>query len=807
MIPIVTEGVRDLIDALELSPRVQRLRATYFQEGPQVCAQRLRYALLAWKESEGEPVEIRSAKKLKRILEGVPIVFHKGDATAGNQSRFFRGCAPYIDWNGEYFDKVVDGRKVTFGGPAQVGDMADEDWQICKEAAAYFKGKAPAEAAREITRTLWGDWYDDACAVRVLNLRQEEQPYLPGVPMWGRVLEAGMKGIIRDAETAMDRFRKGNEHDPEKIYFWQAVTIVCKAVVEFAHRHARLAWELASKEPDPARRKELEEIADACQWVPENPPRTLHEAVQSIRLTHVALLLENGRKGADLGRMDQLWYPYFKDDLDEGRVTLEKAADILGSFITYVARLEQIKDLRGREQHQATMINHITLGGTSADGRDACNELTYLILHVLGLLRYAEPHATLRLHEATPQWIRAKALETNQRVNGIPMYLNDKHVTETIQRKGVPLEEARDWAVVGCSQPVVPLRGHYLGMQINAVVPLDLALHNGVSPLTGRKVGISTGDPRDFQTFDEMYDAYRKQHEFIFRRMLRLQRLMHLAEVERFRMPLRSALDKGAMENGKSHLVGGSDYYPLWHMKDRGLVDVGDSLMAIKKLVFDDKKLTMGELLDALDSNFAGEKGEQIRRLCLEAPKYGNDMDEVDYMLRDVAKFSASIILSEKNCFGYPYSINRNGVAWHYAAGKGVGALPNGRQARAPFADGSLSPMNGMDRSGPTAVLNSAIKADFSEALVAILNQKFPVTVVQNREIMQKISALTGSFIANGGIHIQYNFVDRNVLLDAKKHPERYRDLVVRVAGYSAYFVNLTPEVQDEIISRTEQSL
>ncbi|MFH1484881.1 MAG: pyruvate formate lyase family protein, partial [Chloroflexota bacterium] len=399
------------------------------------------------------------------------------------------------------------------------------------------------------------------------------------------------------------------------------------------------------------------------------------------------------------------------------------------------------------------------------------------------------------------------SLDTNQKVNGIPMYLNDKHITNYIHARGVPIEEARDWAIHGCSQPVSPLRGHYLGMAINTVVPLDLALHDGVSPIAKKKIGIETGDPRTFDTFEKMYEAYCRQHEFVIRRLLRIQRLMHMASVQRYRMPFRSALDLASIRNGKSHLIGGSDSYPLWHMKDRALVDVADSLTAVKTLVFDDKRVSMAELLEAVDSDFAGDRGEEIRRMCLSAPKYGNDIEEADGMLRDIAKFSASVIVSEKNCFGYPYTINRNGVSWHYAAGKGVGAMPNGRKSGTPFADGSLSPMNGMDKHGPTAVLNSALNADFTDALVAILNQKFPLTLVKNPEAMQKVGALTTTFINNGGLHIQFNFVDRNVLLDAKKHPERYRDLVVRVAGYSAYFVNLTPEVQDEILSRTEQHL
>ncbi|MBI2909132.1 MAG: hypothetical protein HYX92_15920 [Chloroflexi bacterium] len=801
------EELRRRIDALQLSPHLQRLRARYFEEAPQVCAERLKFALQALRETDGEPIDIRSAKKLKAVLAGVSIVIHDGDMTAGNQTRLFRGSAPNIDWDAGYFEKVADGHRVTFGSPAEVGSISEEDWQVCREAAAYFRGRTPAEADREVAKALFGEWYEDAMAIRAVSYPYEQVPYFPGVPMWDKLLKMGMRGIVHEAEAGIERFRETDENDPEKIYFWQAIIIVCQAVVEFAHRHAQLARDLAFKERDATRRRELEDIADTCEWVPENPARTFHEAVQSIRLTHVALLMENTRKGADLGRLDQLLYPYFRKDMDEGQLTLEKAADLLGDFITYVARLEQVHNRLASEVAQNTMINHIVLGGATRDGTDVSNGLTYLILHMLGLLRYAEPHATVRLHEGTPSWLMMKALETNRKVNGIPMYLNDKHITETIHASGVPLEEACEWALAGCSQPVLPSQGHYKPMHINTAVSLDLALHNGVSPLTGKKVGIATGDPRAFQTFDEVFAAYKEQYRFVIRRLLRLQRFMHLAEAQGFRMPLRSALDHATIQNGKSHLTGGSDSYPLWHMKDRALVDVADSLTAIKQLVFDDRKLTLGELLEALDSDFGGEKGEEIRQMCLAAPKYGNDIDEADYMLRDVGKFSASVIMSEKNCFGWPYSINRNGVAWHYAGGKGVGALPNGRHARAPFADGSLSPMNGMDRNGPTAVLNSALKADFREALVGILNQRFPVTVVHSPEAMRKIAALTSTFVARGGLHIQYNFVDKEVLLDAKKHPERHKDLVVRVAGYSAYFVNLTPEVQDEIINRTEQCL
>ncbi|MBI2906142.1 MAG: hypothetical protein HYX92_00655 [Chloroflexi bacterium] len=808
MVTVITqEELRREIDALELSPRLQRLRAKYFEEAPQICAQRLKYAMEGWKEGEGQPVELRCAMKLRRILEGVPIVIQEGEITAGNQSRFFRGCAPFSDWDSEYFAKNTDGQKVTFGGPAEQGSISEEDWRICQEAAAYFRGKTPGEAARKISETMFGDWYHEAMELRACVPQYDEEPYLPGVPVWEKVLTRGMAGIIADCDAAERRFRESGEHDPEKLHFWEAVRIACRAVVSFAQRHAAVARELAAKASDPERKKQLERIAEACGWAPEHPPRNFFEAVQALRLTHVAMLMENGRKGPDIGRLDQMLYPFFKRDLEAGRLTAAEAADILGDYITYLSKLQMSREQKGQEVHQATMIIHITLGGVGRDGKDASNELTYLLVHLLGLLKYAEPHATIRLSDQTPHWLLLKALDTNRRVNGIPMYENDKHVISYMVERGVPLEEARDWGIVGCSQPTASPQRHYTVFQMHTPLPLDLALHNGVSPINGRKMGCDTGDPRSFKTFEDVYDAYQKQYEFVFRRLFRLLRLMYLAETPIVRHPLRSALDFASVENGQSHLMGGCGSYPLWHAKDRGLVDTGDCLTAVKKLVFDEKKLTMAELLDAINANFAGERGEEIRQMCLAAPKYGNDIDEADFMVRDVAKFSAGVITSERNVFGQPYSINRNGVSWHYGAGKGVGALPNGRKAGTPLVDGSLSPMGGMDRNGPTAVLNSALKADYKESLVAILNQKFPLTVAHSPESMDKIAALTSTFINNGGLHIQFNFIDRNVLLSAKKHPERYKDLVVRVAGYSAYFVHLSPEIQDEIIARTEQTI
>jgi pyruvate-formate lyase len=388
------------------------------------------------------------------------------------------------------------------------------------------------------------------------------------------------------------------------------------------------------------------------------------------------------------------------------------------------------------------------------------------------------------------------------------MYINDKHMIERLSDWGVRPEFVWDWAVQGCSQAVArPQMGNYHPSHFNVPLFLDLALHDGVSPVSGKRVGLATGDPRSFQSFEEVLEAFQKQYRFVVGRLMYLNLLLHQAEVSRWRYPFTSALSDGCVENGRSHLTGGCGEYPACMVKDRGLVDVGDSLTAIKKLVFEEKRLTMGELMDAIDANFEGRRGEEIRRMCLDAPKFGNDIDEADFMVRDIGKFSAQQIRAEDSPYGSKYGVNRNGLAWHYAGGKGVGALPNGRKKGEPLCDGSISPMRGMDTKGPTAVANSVIKADFTEAAVAVFNQKFPQSFARNPDSLEKVALFTETLLGNGATHVQYNFIDKQVLLDAQKHPEQYKDLIVRVAGYSAYFVNLTREVQDDIIGRTEQSM
>ncbi|MBN1905842.1 MAG: hypothetical protein JW927_12170, partial [Deltaproteobacteria bacterium] len=512
------------------------------------------------------------------------------------------------------------------------------------------------------------------------------------------------------------------------------------------------------------------------------------------------------------GRGDQYLYKYFINDINSGRITLEKAAELLAELIgrwgtqTFIAA-ESLK-----QSHQINFaINNIMLGGVDKNGVDATNELTYLFLHMVGLLQLSSPTVGLRWNKGTPDWIMSKAIRTNMATKGgIPLFENDEVVISHFVEDGIPAEEAREWCGLGCVYPCLPSRAEHYGSDgvaaTNMAGMLHLALHNGID-INGKLTGVQTGDPREFKSFDDLYNAVMVQHKFFTHRVFWLGAIARKEQPKYVRLPFLSVMGiEKTMENGQDLLIPHPDY-SNFGFSDRAMIDTADSLMAVKKLVFDDKKLTMSELLDVLNSNFEGKKGEEVRQMCIREPKYGNDIDEVDSLVAKISKDSYEIIRSYDNSPYRKYLVAREGLAWHYFGGLGVGALPNGRKALEPLNDGSLSPMRGADKKGPTAVLRSALKAGSRESYASVLNQKFSSSIVQSEESIGKLVAYTNAFMGNDGSHIQYNMVDTNELKDAKVNPEKHKDLIVRIGGFSAYFTQLSPGIQDDVINRSEHNL
>ncbi|MFC2024808.1 pyruvate formate lyase family protein [Chloroflexota bacterium] len=810
---------RELLEAIgniQLNGRLKGLKERYLDTIPQLASERGTCYAESWRETEGQPIQLRIARAIKKVLENIPVPVFDDELVVGSITKYFRGSYAMINYDSNLIlDLLPETQKgeITMGGLNVIGNLDEKDELALIENSKYFKGKTNRDVEEQVCRTVWGSWQDDVTEAR----GQAPYHYAPpgyGITYYDKVFTKGLRGIIEEARGKLDRAEETGVEDPEKIWFWQSVIIVSEGLITFARRYAEQTRELAGRESDPVRRAELEEMATACYNVPENPPGNFHEAVQAVSFIELAKVLENGRIGDYCGRLDQCQYPYFKKDIEEGRITVERAADLVGGFITLLGRREQCAQVLMREAVQTNKISNITLAGLTRDGEDACNELTHLFLHMVGLLKYAEPHFSFTWHEGTPHWAMMKAIETNRKTGaGHPQFLNGDTATKYFVDRGVSPEDARDHAYLGCSYAHPKNQGYHCKAisYINLALLLDLALHNGISPMTGKKIGLETGDPKNFKSFDELYQAVVKQTEFQVKRFVHRLHIAHKTELSTWRVPLHSTFATGCLENGYDIMMGGQmanpAEHPVWDVIDRGHVSTADSLTAIKKLVFDDRKLSMDELIKALDSNFEGERGEEIQRMCLDAPKYGNDIDEADFMVRDVGKIIPKLLESERTPFGSRYTIIRQGLTWHYYGGKGVGALANGRKAGLPLADASLSPTQGADTNGPTAVCNSALKADFSDAKTAVLNQKFPLSLFKSEGFAEKLADFTETFFRNGGLHIQYNLLDAETLRKAKEHPEQYKDLIVRVAGYSAYFVLLAPEVQDEIIARTEQTL
>lgn len=809
----INEDLLRSIDGLQLSDRLSRWKKATLDAEPKICTERAKLAMESWKETEGEDIEIRRAKLLKKVLDGVPIAIHEFDLVVGRETEHLFGANPHIDVSGDYIGGLHEKADITVGGPVVKGALSQQERNVLIECSRFFAGKVAADHIEKTWRDVLGTWHDDLFEARGQepSLRIAIVPGKNNRPMWEKLLATGLRGIIQEAEGNIQHFIETGRDDVDQLHFWRAVSIVCQAVVNLARRYAELAHRMAEEEKDAERRSEVEEIAKVCEWVPENPARTLHEAVQSVVFIRTACKLEHSGDTSAVGRLDQFLWPYFERDVKNGNLTLERAADLIGGLIAFLGTQTRVEEIRQYEMAQAsTQVNQITVGGVNRDGEDATNELSYLILHMAGLLALPEPHITLRWHPDIPRRILLKAIETNVKVRGgIPQFESDQHVIEEWMGRGASLEEARDWYGLGCTVVNLPSKLDYTGGDgvgsVNVALILDLALHNGVAPVTGRRIGLETGDPRTFRTFEELLEAFKKQHRFILKRVLWLGLLAHRIHQKYMRLPFISSVAPGCMDKGKDCVCMDDPENLVCFVQDRAIIDTADSLTAVKKLVFDDRKLTMAELLEALDSNFEGERGDEIRQMCLGAPKFGNDIDEADWMVRAIGSFSASVIRSEENPYGFPYGIQRSGLAWHVLGGRGVGALPNGRKAAEPLNDGSFSPMRGMDRRGPTVTIRSVLKAGFKESSMTVLNQKFSGTIVQSPESQEKLAMLTDTFFRGGGQHIQYNLVDAQMLRDAKEHPEMYRDLVVRVGGFSAYFVHLSPEVQDDIIARTEQ--
>ncbi len=441
------DGVLHEIDKLSLSPRLKAEREEFFRREPEVVADRAVLAVESWKESETDVLDVRWAKLTEKWCERLPIVIFKGQLVAGSETKLFRGVDPNVEGEAPNVLEIMEKNTHTMRQSAvRMLDCSEDEWDAVQRAVDFFIGKTPVDAILAQLQALYGDWPEEFERARG-DIRQGKFNYSSPIIISERLLGEGLGKLIRDAAAGIERVRSGEEPEAQKAWFWQAVIIGCQAVIHLAHRYARLAREMAAVETDPVRRQELEEMAASCEWVPEKPARTLRDAVQARALFGLVMKRCRPSNSVDQsGRSDQYFYPYFIGDLRDKRVTLEQASELIGTYLSNVARRDGLKTIQRGQQAQGTQLSNLTLGGMASDGKDANNELTYLMLHMIGLLRYAEPHYTYRLSKETPNLMLLKALETNRKVGGgLPQFMSDERVIAGLVAQGESLEDARDW--------------------------------------------------------------------------------------------------------------------------------------------------------------------------------------------------------------------------------------------------------------------------------------------------------------------------------------------------------------------------
>lgn len=804
-----------------MNDRIQRFRQCLFVDGYPLAIEKIKLLTESFRETEGQPQVLRRAKALAHALEQITIFIEDEELIVGNAASKPMAVefdCDYGTWTEDEIQALRDeGYEISWADEAELIKLNE-----------YWKGQTLVSRLGQNLddERLW-PFVQSGLVLPPWKNREEgsgggyAQSGMglgPGFFLVGfdypRVLHDGLSSIIQEAKAELAGLVRrtavssaaahlSSAEAVTKSDFLRAVIIAHEAIIFFANRFAKLAAEKALCERNPTRARELREIADICARVPAYPARTLREALQSFWFM---FLMTTPQTTAAAGRFDQYMYPFYKKDIEEGKASDEQVLELLQCLRIKDMQLNRTSGKLNRQKNAGMAKWHNwTIGGVTRDGRDATNELTYLILEAAR--RCPTPHhtITLRVHDETPDELMDKALEVVRTGIGMPAFIGDPAYSGYLLEQGVPLEEARDYIMTGCLDVNIVGKSRIASYPMFIVpLALDIFMHNGVDCRTGLQVGLKTGELDSFQSFGELMHAFKKQLAYLMSLAAERNNLELRVARELFPDAVRSSLMTDALQVGKDMLDRKMPFENGAVLNAVGMINVADSLTAIKKLVFEDKRLTMQELKAALNSNWQGEGGERVRKLCLAAPKYGNDDDYADSIAAELYQFWADTTGSLDTALGGKHKPAAISITSQAPGGALTGATPDGRYAGECLADGTMSAMRGRDTHGITGLVKSAAKINQVPYQSTLMNVRFHPSALASTQDRSKLASLIRTYFAMGGKHMQFNVVTKETLLDAQKHPENYRDLVVRVAGYSAYFVQLGKTVQDEIIGRTE---
>jgi pyruvate formate-lyase/glycerol dehydratase family glycyl radical enzyme len=769
-----------------------------YRSDVKICMDRARLLTESYRNTEGQSEVLRRAKALENILDNMTIYIAPGERIVGNFARsashvnLFPELA--VDWinqaiNGPFSDRLDDGDK--------------KAWQTIYP---YWKGQCIDDRVKAVLPDSIKDYveFNNAC------MANSWRHSIMSVSLdFKKLFRVGLKGFMEEAQSRLEALKSNMTLHPTDYVsqrnFLEAVLIALKAAVRFAHRFADLAERQAQAENDLERKNELLEITRVCRYVPENQPRTVHEGIQSFWFCFlINRLIETRGQGIGV-RFDQIMSPLYKADIESGRIKREEAQELMEFLLI---KLDECGHLQRPELHDvgagSTMYQTLTLGGTTDDGQDGINEFSFVMLDAAIAMKTVHTNYALRYHPQINQDFILRAIDLLRTGVGYPAFFNDNAYYPFIINRGIPMEDARDYVIRGCVSWLIPGRNSHnhraSSAMLNFAKCLELVFNCGKDMLSGKQLGCKTPDPAKFRSLDDVKEAFYQQLDFMVSKVTASINLGDHFYAHHMPLPFTSGLVQGCIDRGQD--CNSWTYNSREDIISAGLTNVADSFAALKKLVYDEKWITLTELIEILKNDWKDH--EDLRQKFMHrAPKFGNDDDYVDMEMRELHHRAQHIVRKYKNWWGDPWDLDGSMAGSYYIWGVFTAATPDGRRHRESLADAVLSPSGGNDRKGPTAVIRSMGKV--TPIWPALANQKFIPQFLEG-DYKPQFAAFLKTWADLGNSHIQFNVVDRETLLDAQSHPERYQNLIVRVAGYSAFFVDLSRGVQNDIIKRTLQS-
>lgn len=823
------------------SPRIDRLKAALFAKMPEIEADRAALVTESYKETENLPIIERRAKAFSHILKNIPITIRDDELIVGSATKAPRGCQTFPEFSFKWLLDELDTVETRSADPFYI---SEETKARLKEAYTYWDGKTTSDLATSLMAP-------ETITAMEHNIFTPNNYFYNGVGHvtvnYGEVLNIGLSGIKRKAKAALSKVCPAAPDYAKRHSFLTAVIESLDAASAYAKRYSSLAREMAVTESDPKRKAELLQIAKNCENVPENGATSFYEACQSFWFIQMLLQTESSGHSISPGRFDQYMYPYYKKDIEMGLITQESAQELMDCIWIKLNDLNKCRDEGSAEGFAGySLFQNLIAGGQTKEGLDATNELSFMCIHATMHVGLPQPSFSVRVWNGTPHEFMLEAARLTRMGYGLPAYYNDEVIIPSLLSRGLTMEDARDYNIIGCVEPQKSgkTEGWHDAAFFNMCRVMELVFRNGYD--NGVKVGIETGDVTKFKTYEEFFDAYKRQMEYTIKLLVNADNAIDVAHAERCPLPFLSSMIEDCIGRGRSVQEGGA-IYNFTGPQGFGIANMADACYAIKKLVFEEKKFTLADFKEAMDNNFGkdaesadAEKittevvkqlvanginvtNEQIADIYRQAkgaeggkyqpildaidalPKFGNDEPEVDEVAREVAYTYTRPMENYKNPRGGMFQAGLYPVSANVPLGAQTGATPDGRLAHTPVADG-VSPTSGHDTHGPTASANSVSRLDHGIASNGTLfNMKFHPSALKGESGLESFIALVRGYFDNKGSHMQFNVVSRETLLDAQAHPEKYKSLVVRVAGYSALFTTLSKSLQDDIIKRTEQ--